>query len=69
MVWYPKVHARVWLWKYDMNVGRCGVTGLWCISIPACDAVLVAKVQRNPFMIARLLLIFMGRNMYCCFEI
>jgi hypothetical protein len=71
MVRYPEVHARVWLWKYDMNVqvGRCQVPGLWYISNPAHDVAVVAEAQRNPFISARLLLIFLGRNMYSCFEI
>jgi hypothetical protein len=57
--------------EYDMNVQvrRCRVTGLWCISIPAHDVAVVAEGQRNPFISARLLLIFLGRNMYSCFEI
>jgi hypothetical protein len=60
--WYPEVHARVWLWKYDMNVqvGRCRVTGLWCMSIPADNIAVVAEAERNPFISARLLLIFLG---------
>jgi hypothetical protein len=32
------------------------------------DVAIVAEAQRNPFISARLLLIFLGRYMYGCFE-
>jgi hypothetical protein len=53
----------------NVQVGSSRVTGLWCISIPAHDVAVVAEAQRNSFISARLLLNFLGRNMYSCFEI
>jgi len=53
----------------NVQVGRCQVTGLCCLSIPANDVAVVDEAQRNPFISARLLLIFLSRNMYSCFEI
>jgi hypothetical protein len=51
----PKYMVRAWLQKYqrDRQVGRCRGTGLWCVSSPAQDAALVAKVQRNPSISSR----------------
>jgi transposase-like protein len=51
----PKSTARAWLHKlrrYEQAGKRRG-TGLWLISSPAQDAVLVAEAQRNPFGSAR----------------
>jgi len=50
-----KSTAKAWLQKYwgDEQVRRPQGTGLWHISSPAQDAVLVAKAQRNPFISTR----------------
>jgi len=51
----PKSTAREWLRKYrrDQQVGRRKGTGLWRVSSPAQDTVLVAEAERNPFFSAR----------------
>jgi transposase len=51
----PKSTARAWLQKYrrDGQVRRRRGTGLWRVSSPAQDAVLVAEAKRNPFVSAR----------------
>jgi hypothetical protein len=50
-----KSPARAWLQKYrrDGHAGRLRGTGLWCVSSPAQDVVLVAEAQRNPFISVR----------------
>jgi len=47
----PMSTAREWLWQYQRGgqVGRRKGTGLWHVSSPAQDAVLVAETERNPF--------------------
>ena len=59
-----KSTARAWLQKYrrDGKVGRCRGNGLWHVSSPAPDAVLVAEAQRNPFISARDLKAATGKN-------
>jgi transposase len=50
-----KSTARAWLQEYWWNgqVGRRRATGLWHVSSPSQDAVLVAEAKRNPFVSAR----------------
>jgi transposase len=59
--------ARAWLQKYrrDGQVGKRRGMGLWRVSSPARDVVLVAEAQKNPFISARNLkplLAFLGKK-------
>ena len=63
----PMSTAREWLRKYrrDQQVGRRKGTGLWCVSSPAQDVALVAKLRETLSSvqgILKLLLAFLGKK-------